>query len=234
MVNIIFLEDEEILRDEIAEYLESFGNTVISAATIADFREIFLPDIHRIVILDLGLPDGQGTEVIYEIRDRGYQTGIIVCTARGGLPDRVSGLQGGADYYLVKPIQLEELMSTVSTLHRRMTAQKTTIVSSWILDATNWKLIPPSSSKAIPPIGLSAQDFIVLRTLIEGCGQPVTRRQLVAALGRDYLDYDQRRLDTQMRRLRRKVIEACGIDLPVKTIHSVGYTFSATVEMRRD
>lgn len=71
----------------------------------------------------------------------------------------------------------------------------------------------------------------MLKTLALG-GESVTREAIVQALGADYFDYDMRRLDTQMRRLRRKVLEACGQELPVSTLRAVGYSFHAPIEVR--
>ncbi|WP_240905346.1 helix-turn-helix domain-containing protein [Bordetella hinzii] len=76
-----------------------------------------------------------------------------------------------------------------------------------------------------PAIALSQQDLQVLRCLMSHAGQNISRRQIIEALGADYLDYDQRRLDTQMRRLRRRVQEASGQQLPVKTLRNSGYCF---------
>ena len=90
--------------------------------------------------------------------------------------------------------------------------------STWRLCGSPPRLIPPGRS-AVP---LSAQDYTVLLALASG-GECVHRRAIVRALGEDYLQYDQRRLDTQMRRLRRKVEQACGLQLPVATVRGVGY-----------
>ncbi|MGE5490603.1 MAG: winged helix-turn-helix domain-containing protein [Actinomycetota bacterium] len=89
-------------------------------------------------------------------------------------------------------------------------------------------LVPPG----FPPIPLSAQDYTVLLALATG-GECVTRQAIVSALGKSFVDYDQRRLDTQMRRLRRKVEEACGLPLPVATLRSVGYRFYDSIEVCR-
>ena len=97
----------------------------------------------------------------------------------------------------------------------------------WILQASPRQLVPPGRT----PVPLSAQDFLVLKALALG-GESVTREAIVKALGGSYLDYDQRRLDTQMRRLRRKVLEVSGEDLPVSTLRAVGYSFHAPVEYR--
>ncbi|CAM5190905.1 hypothetical protein CDEF62S_03969 [Castellaniella defragrans] len=99
--------------------------------------------------------------------------------------------------------------------------------SLWRLSGSPPCLIPPDSA----PILLSRQDYIVLSTLVSK-RETVSRREIVKALGQDYLDYDQRRLDTQMRRLRRKVEEACGLRLPVATLRGVGYHFYEDVEVQ--
>jgi len=98
--------------------------------------------------------------------------------------------------------------------------------SRWRLSGSPPCLIPPDSA----PILLSRQDYIVLSTLVSK-RETVSRREIIEALGKDYLDYDQRRLDTQIRRLRRKVEEACGLRLPVATLRGVGYHFYEEVEV---
>lgn len=100
--------------------------------------------------------------------------------------------------------------------------------------ATRWKLCG-SPPRLIPPglsaVPLSAQDHAVLLALGKGGNAVVSRRAIVEALGEDYLQYDQRRLDTQMRRLRRRVEQACGLKLPVTTVRGVGYRFFQAIEI---
>ncbi|MBV6304416.1 PAS domain S-box protein [Candidimonas humi] len=99
--------------------------------------------------------------------------------------------------------------------------------SRWRLSSSPPCLIPPDSA----PILLSRQDYVVLSTLVSK-RQAVSRQEIVEALGHDFLDYDQRRLDTQMRRLRRKVEDACGLRLPIATLRGVGYHFYEDVEVQ--
>lgn len=101
-------------------------------------------------------------------------------------------------------------------------------LACWQLSASPRRLVSPQGIS----IALSGQDHIVLLTLMSG-GDCVTRRTIVEALGEDFLEYDQRRLDTQMRRLRRKVKEACGQALPVNTLHAMGYCFYAKTKICR-
>ncbi len=98
----------------------------------------------------------------------------------------------------------------------------------WRLSNSPPRLIPPTFA----PIALSAQDYTVLLTLATG-GKGVSRETIVSALGGNYLEYDQRRLDTQMRRLRRKVEQACGLQLPVTTLRGIGYHFYDEIEVCR-
>ncbi len=98
----------------------------------------------------------------------------------------------------------------------------------WILSASPPRLIPPGFA----PIALSPHDHTVMLALATG-GKSVSRETIVHALGANYLHYDQRRLDTQMRRLRRKVMEACGLQLPLTTLRGIGYHFYEQIDVRR-
>ncbi len=224
MKPLILLEDEPVLREELADYLQAQGYTVDAVASLAQFDQRFVPGEHVIAVIDLGLPDGDGLQLIAALRAAGHRLGIIVLTARGALPDRVLGLNCGADHYLPKTTDLDELAAVIAALARRLDVQD---APRWILQRSPRQLVPPGFA-AIP---LSAQDFLVLQALARGKDY-VGRREIVAALGENYLDYDQRRLDTQMRRLRRKVEEACGLALPVSTQRNVGYRFDEPIEQR--
>jgi PAS domain S-box-containing protein len=100
--------------------------------------------------------------------------------------------------------------------------------TNWRLSASPPRLIPPGFA----PIALSAQDYRVLLALATG-GKTVSREAIVNALGENFFEYDQRRLDTQMRRLRRKVEEACGLQLPVTTLRGIGFHFYDEIEVVR-
>jgi DNA-binding response OmpR family regulator len=225
MACLILLEDEPVLREELAEYLEEANHAVTTADTVGAFREVFVPGLHAIAIVDLGLPDGDGLDLIAELRAAGHRLGIIVLTARGATPDKIAGLAGGADHYLPKSVTLDELAATVGALARRLGIQEQ---PHWVLSASPRQLVPPGFA----PIALSGQDYTVLHALAVG-GESVTREAIVRALGEDWFHYDQRRLDTQMRRLRRKVEEACGLSLPLTTLRGVGFRFHAPIDLIR-
>ncbi len=223
MAQVILLEDEPVLREELAEFLQAQGHAVTTAATVAGFMQQFQPQKHQVAVIDRGLPDGDGLDMILRMRRNGLRLGIIVLTARASSQDKVEGLVGGADHYISKTTDLSELAATIAALARRLEVQDQ---PRWLLQASPRQLVPPG----LEPIALSTQDYLVLKALAGG--GDVTREAIVQALGGDYFDYDQRRLDTQMRRLRRKVEEACGLELPVSTLRAVGFRFHAPIEVR--
>jgi DNA-binding response OmpR family regulator len=221
MADIILLEDERILRRELADFLAQHGHGVTVAASLAEFNQSFQPERHAIAIVDIGLPDGNGLDLIRQLRQQKMNLGIIILTARSSTPDKLNGLDCGADHYLPKSIDLAELAGVVSALVRRLEAGG--LSQRWLVQSAGRKLIPPGG----PPIELSAQDYSVLSLIVGGGGEPVSRRTIVEALGSDYETTDPARLDTQLRRLRRKVMEATGKELPIKTLRNEGYQFFA-------
>ena len=226
MAQIILLEDERILREDLTEFLASLGHSVQAVGSIAEFERAFVPGRHLIAILDLGLPDGDGMDVIERLRRDNLRLGILVLTARISTQAKVAGLQSGADHYLTKTTDMDILAATVDSMVRRLDLGG--VSADWVLDAGKKQLIAPG----LPPIELSAQDYTVLKAIFDGQGLSVSKKSIVAALGEDFLSYDLRRLDTQINRLRRKVLEATGTDLPLKTLRNEGYQFYGAVAPR--
>jgi two-component system OmpR family response regulator len=226
MTDIILLEDERILRRELTEFLTQHGYVVAVAGSLAEFEQEFQPERHAIAVIDIGLPDGNGLDLVRQLRRQKMNLGIIVLTARSSIPDKLNGLECGADHYLSKSTDLAELAGIVAALARRLEAGG--FSQRWIVQSAGRKLIPPGG----PPIELSAQDYLVLSVIIAGGSEPVCRRTIVEALGSDYDTTDPARLDTQLRRLRRKVSEVTGKELPIKTLRNEGYQFYASAEIK--
>ncbi|GAB1393614.1 response regulator transcription factor [Rhodocyclaceae bacterium] len=225
MANLILLEDETVLRTELADFLDEQGHRVDTAGSISEFGQKFQPGKHLIALVDLGLPDGEGLDLIARLRESGERIGIIVATARSGSRNKADGLIQGADHYLCKPFDLDELAATVTALARRLADKDAG--PHWLLDTLRCQLTPGKTA-----IDLTSQSYIVFRTIVGGEGKPVSRRKIVEALGENYLHYDQRRLDTQMHQLRKLIVEACGMELPVRTARGRGYQITATVDLR--
>ena len=140
-------------------------------------------------------------------------------SALGGLGDRVAGLQGGADHYLVKPFRLLELEAVIDALLRRVGRE-------WVFEASRALLIDPAGLA----IELTDQEAVLVGLLARAGGGAVSRRQIVEALRQDWATYDLRRIDTLVSRLRARWQRTTGQELPLRTLHREGYEFAAMVE----
>lgn len=230
MNDLILLEDEPILRQELGEFLDDCGFDTDKVASLAEFDACFDAQRHQLAIIDLGLPDGDGISLIRRLRQTGHRLGIVVLTGRNTTPDKVAGLGVGADHYLDKGCDLDELAAILMALSRRLGLdQPDHQAPAWRLELGPRRLLVPGA----PAVALSQQDLLVMHSLMSQAGQSVSRQQIVSALDEDYLHYDQRRLDTQMKRLRRKIEEATGQTLPVKTLRNAGYCFYANASIQR-
>ena len=152
------------------------------------------------------------------------QKGVIITTARGESKQRIEGIRSGADVYLVKPIQLEELASLVSNLMRRIQAKS---LPHWTLSKMNWTLISPTGV----PIKLTHSEAVLLQKMADHPGQAVARQELVISLGHNPASYDFRRMEILVRRLRNKIRDVLGDELPLETVHKVGYAFTSPLKV---
>ncbi len=225
MIDLILLEDEPILARELSEFLGESGYRVTLANSLASFAEAFDEQRHHLAVIDLGLPDGDGLDLIQQLRERGSTLGIVAFTARGSTDHRVTGFRVGADHYLAKGCDLEELTAVLEALRRRLGLQRGG--TRWELELASRQLRTPNQQR----LRLSHQDMLVLQCLMQRAGDIVSRREIVSALDEDYMTYDQRRLDTQIRRLRRNVEQAAGLELPLKTLRNTGYCFYEKVRI---
>lgn len=217
MARIALLEDETLLRKELAAFLSKRGHEVAQAGTLAEFWPL-MPQVD-IAILDLMLPDGSGEEVARRLRLEHPRVGILMLTARGAIQNRLQGLDAGADHYLVKPFRLVELAAIIDALLRRLGV-------GWRLDGQRRLLIAPDGFSS----ALSVAEMTLFNLLCGHPGEVVTQRTLVEALGFDWLDYDRRRLDKLVSRLRHRWQEESGQELPLKTEYRHGYSFGALIQ----
>ena len=217
MARIALLEDEILLRKELAAFLSKRGHEVVQAGTLAEFWPL-MPQVD-IAILDLSLPDGSGEEVARRLRQEHPRVGILMLTARGAIQDRLQGLDAGADHYLVKPFRLVELAAIIDALLRRLGV-------GWRLDGQRRLLIAPDGFGS----ALSVAEMTLFNLLCDHPGDVVTQRALVEALGFDWLDYDRRRLDKLVSRLRHRWQEESGQELPLRTEYRHGYSFGALIQ----
>lgn len=218
MVNVIVLEDEPDLCEEVVDFLRGLGYSVRAAGSLQHFIALCSEKKPDIAIMDRNLPDGDAMSVVQDWRLRGERVGVVMFTARGSAQDRLEGIQAGADQYLAKPVRMQELGAVVSSLAWRMQ-----LTAQWRLHWSSWELCTASGAM----VKLTPQEAAFLRLLIDCQGQVASRRRIIEALGKNFLDYDLRNLDALVLRLRKKVQAVTSEPLPVKTVHGTGYQTSA-------
>ena len=221
---ILIIEDEPDLCEAMVSYLDLEGFQAHGVCSAAAADAWLSQQAVDIIILDVGLPDQDGISWIAQAggsRDKG----LIVTTARGALPDRIRGLTAGADAYLVKPVELEELRLVVGNVANRLGSQTRATSSCWTLDAIRWELLADNGTA----IKLTRSETRLLAQLTATPGEAVHRDELVRALGYMPESYDLRRLEILTRRLRNKVSAQGGGRLPLETVHGYGYAFTAQI-----
>lgn len=224
--SVIIVEDDEDLRDILVEGLRTVGLDAMGVGTAFDFYQALSARRFDVAIVDLGLPDRNGTEIVSHLRQN-TAMGIIVLTGRGQIRDRVNGYDAGADHYFVKPTDTLELAAAVNSLAIRLRGKREAAAGAdagqWAYDSVYWTLTAPSGAA----IRLTPKERVLIEALLAKPQETVTRPVILTALKYREDAFGNRALDALVRRLRRKVEETAGQELPVQTVHAYGYVFSA-------
>ena len=225
-MRLLLVEDDPHLSELIPKALRAKGFTV-DICELADEACCALKDgIFDTVILDLGLPDRDGMTVLREMRQDANETPVLILTARDGLKDRVSGLNAGADDYVLKPFEMEELLARIKALLRRPGG-----VLGMTLTAGN--IVLDSVSREIRIGGkvadLSRRELSVLEHLMRRLDGMVAKELLAESL----YGYAERgstnSIEVSIHRLRKRLAD-CGATVKINTLRGVGYLLSETTE----
>lgn len=224
------VEDEQELREELIDYLRYMGYQVCGVASAEAFWQHWDATAWDIVLLDLGLPAEDGLTTARKLR-QSSTVGIIMMTARGQVEDRIEGAQAGSDVYLVKPIDPRELKAVIDNLMQRLRRPSAPPCPQyWQLDTIGLQIIPPNA----PPIRLTGAEIRLLSLLMLDAGTLVSRQTLSAVLGRGGNPEETRRLDYVISRLRTKIEQQPGIELPIRSHRGIGYSFTASARLLQD
>jgi DNA-binding response OmpR family regulator len=220
-VSIVVFEDVERIASFVARGLTAQGHQVMTAATGLDGIELAAEPGVDLVILDLGLPDIDGTDVLSHIRGSGGSPPVLVLTARDSIADKVAVLDRGADDYLTKPFALDELLARVRVLARRSDQPAAARIehSGLVLD-----LGARRASRDGRTIELSAREFALLAYLMRNAGQVLSRVQILAAVWDYDFDPQSNVVDVYIRYLRNK-IDGPGEPSLIETVRGAGYRF---------
>lgn len=226
---VLLVEDDAVMAAMVKEYLEQAEFAVDLVASAAAARKALDRKRHRLAIVDLGLPGEDGLTLIRFLREQGG-IGILILTGRSDSTDRVVGLELGADDYMVKPVQLRELLARSRSILRRIGAVQPQPggrlhFGRWRADLAQHRLTDESGAE----IELTAAEFRLLAALLTQPQQVLSRNQLLDVThGRAVGPYD-RSIDVLVGRVRRKLGDDPDQPTLIRTIHGRGYMLTAEV-----
>lgn len=226
MTRVAIIEDNQDLLDDVTFSLERAGFTVRGCASGEDFdslRESFQP---QVVVVDIGLPGEDGLSIVARLRAASPGLGIVMLTARTMLEDRIAGHDQGADNYLCKPVEMEELIAVISARARAIDVAAG-MTSPWRFNARQLLLQSPDGQG----VELTNAERQVLSTLLAAPDQQATRHALILALGGNPNDYDFRRLEVVISRLRQKIRSIRPATTPLRALRNQGYVFAEPVQL---
>ncbi|HKA88627.1 MAG TPA: response regulator transcription factor [Haliangiales bacterium] len=224
---VVVVEDDEEVAQLIVKTLRSFQFDVVHVTRGADLMKSVKASRPAACVIDLGLPDCDGLDLIKKLEDSGIA--ILAVTGRGDVADRIVGLEIGADDYIVKPFEPRELVARVNSVLRRMgrAAEPHAVASfsGWSFDVDAFSLTSPAGQR----IRLSRAEAQVLELFVRSPNRVLTREHLLDACGTAEDAFD-RSIDVRISRLRQKLGDDPKNPRIIRTIYGSGYLFAGPVE----
>ncbi len=217
-MRVLIVEDEPNLLRQLKSALEGAGYAIDTASDGEDGQYLGSTESYDAVVLDLGLPEVDGLTVLDRWRRDGRTMPVLVLTARDSWSDKVAGLDAGADDYLAKPFQTEELIARLRALIRRAAGQATSELSAGgvRLDSRSGRVTLDGE-----PVKLTAQEFKLLSYLMHHKGKVVSRTELIEHIYDQDFDRDSNTIEVFITRIRKKL----GADL-ISTTRGLGYSLN--------
>jgi DNA-binding response OmpR family regulator len=220
-MNILIVEDEKDLSDELVLFLTSEGYLCEQSFTGSDASEKIAVNQYDFILLDLGLPDYKGLDLITETRNTGNDASFIIITARGDVEDKVKGLNLGADDYLAKPFSLIELSSRIQAVARRKfhIPDQNIIIGDFVFILQSRKITVKGQE-----VILTKKEYDLLHYLIINRNKVLNRYQLYEHIWGNTLDdqYDSNFIDVHIKNIRKKLNEFAPTPW-IETVRGAGY-----------
>ncbi|MFZ6768850.1 response regulator [Undibacterium sp. Di26W] len=223
-MRILLVEDHIELSHWLAKALRDAHLTVETAQNGADADALLHTQEYALVILDLSLPKMDGLEVLKRMRARGSKAPVLILTARGGLNDRVHGLNSGADDYLPKPFELAELEARVKALLRRAQGNEAVTLTC---GALSFDTVTRQFHYDSQPLSLTPREYAVLEALISRPGQAVSKDKLFDEVFALDDDANLDAIEIYIHRLRKKLDGVSAGKVVIVTLRGIGYLLEA-------
>jgi two-component system copper resistance phosphate regulon response regulator CusR len=218
-MRILVVEDNKMTSSYIQKGLAEKGFIVDIAEDGEDGLHLAMSEPYDLIILDVMLPQKSGWSIIKDFRKQNNETPVMFLTARDAVPDRIKGLDLGADDYLVKPFAFSELLARIRTLIRRAPVRHSDVyrVADLELDITRHKATRSGKS-----LDLTAKEFLLLELLVRRKGEVLSKNFIMGQVWGILFDSDSNPVEVAIRRLRKKVDEPFAVSL-IHTVRGVGY-----------
>ena len=217
-MQILLVEDDLLLADGLRTALRREGFSVNHVATGKDALATLVTNQPDIVILDLGLPDMDGLGVLKQLRAGDKSPHVMILTARDAIEDKVSGLDLGADDYLVKPFEMPELLARLRALERRTGTARDSVITN---GQVNLDTLSHSVSVDDEQLDLPRREYMLLKALMENPGRVLSRESLEEKLYGWGEELASNSIEVHIHHLRKKIRPDF-----IKTVRGVGYTVS--------
>jgi two-component system, OmpR family, response regulator QseB len=214
-MRLLLVEDDAMIGESVRKGLRQDGFTVDWVQDGRSGESALDSGVHDLLLLDLGLPGKQGLDVLKSLRRKGNAIPVLILTARDAVPDRVAGLNAGADDYLVKPFDLEELTARIHALLRRKDGRADTVIRHGAL------MLNPATHQAVlddQPLALSAREFALLESLLNRPGVVLSVSQLEEKIYGWDDEVGSNTIEVYIHSLRKKL----GTEF-IKNVRGVGY-----------
>jgi two-component system OmpR family response regulator len=218
-MRLLLVEDSERLQELLAESLKNAGYMLDVVATVAELFNSVAAASYDLLIIDLGLPDGDGLGAIRSLRASGVALPILIITARGSIDDRITGLDSGADDYLTKPFNHAELLARVRALLRRPTELQGPVLRR---GRTEFDQAKDEVRCAGSPIQLRLSERRLLAALMRRSGAVVAKSAIEGTLSQFSRELSPNAVEALVSRLRRALSETDS-GIAIETVRGVGY-----------
>ncbi len=222
--HLLIVDDDERIRDLLRKFLIRHGFLVSVARDSSHARRVLAGLEFDLIVMDVMMPGESGVELTRALRET-RNTPVLLLTAKGETPDRIEGLEAGADDYLPKPFEPKELLLRINAILRRMPEPEPEIVQLRTLQmgTVRYDIERAELSRAGVTVRLTATEVQLMRIFAENLRQPVSRTKLVEDLGRDGGQAQERAVDVQITRLRRKIETDPKQPRYLQTVRGEGY-----------
>jgi two-component system OmpR family response regulator len=216
-MKILLIEDDAVLADGLMHTLSANGYSVTCATTGSYAEQLLLSQGFDLIVLDLGLPDVDGLQLLRRFRLRKIPLPILILTARDGINDRIEGIEQGADDYMTKPFELREFEARVRALIRRCYGgfRNDIVIGRLALDTQNHQVLADGQS-----MQLSAREYGVLEILLIQAGKVVSKDRIAQRLSADGEALADNAIEVYVHRVRKRIEP---YDAVIRTVRGLGY-----------